>query len=55
MHGAQTVVHFGDECADAVGVAGLFVGADLGQAGGGGVVDGVGIKVGVGEAVSKYI
>ena len=51
----QTVVHFGDERADAAGVAGPFVGADLGQVGGGGVVDDVGIKAGVGAVVSKYI
>ena len=51
----QTVVHFGDERADAAGVAGPFVGADLGKVGGGGVVDDVGIKAGVGAVVSKYI
>ena len=53
--GRQAVVHFGDERADASGVAGPFVGADLGQVGGGGVVDSVGIEAGIVAIVSKYI
>ena len=46
--GSQAVVHFGDERADAAGVACPLVGADCGKIGCGGVVDGVGVKAGTG-------